>query len=82
MDIVIYGKENCKFCKMAKDECWKYKIKFTYYDIETFKTDLLVELVTTIAPGAKTVPIVLIDGDWIGGYTELRHILKEYNNGE
>lgn len=80
LTIVVYGKENCPWCKKATDLLEKRGIDFTYHNIsdkESFSDEDIKELVVSIAPGAKTVPIVLINDRYIGGFKEL----KEYFYG-
>ena len=78
MKIDIYGKENCVWCTRAKDECFKFSRLYDYYDVyKDLDTDKYKELFETIAPYAKTFPIVVVDGNYIGGYTELKQYLNE-----
>lgn len=80
LKIKIYGKENCPWCEKAKELLDKRDIPYDYINIsdkENFSDNDLKKLVVEIAPGAKTVPIVLINDRWIGGYSEL----KEYFYG-
>ncbi len=75
LDIVIYGKEDCPWCVKATDLLEKRGIPFEYINIsdkENFSADQVKELITEIAPGAKTVPIVLINNRYIGGYSNLK----------
>ena len=76
--IRIYGKKDCVWCTRAKDECWKFKAPYEYKDAyEDLTVDEFKTLFETQAPYAKTFPIVIIDGDYIGGYTELKKFLME-----
>jgi|TARA_B100001093_G_scaffold436552_1_gene435016 glutaredoxin 3 len=69
MKIVIWSKPDCPFCVRAKHECDKrgiaYDEKLIGFNGLT-KEDLL-----SVAPNARSVPQIFIDGQLIGGYTEL-----------
>ena len=73
MNAVIWTKENCGFCKAAKQLLDKKSIPFKENFIGRTHTreDLL-----AVVPDAKTVPQVFIDDKLIGGYTDLRDFLK------
>lgn len=71
MDITIYGKADCSFCTAATAYLSEKEIPFLYIDIEQNGFDK-VNLVKFIAPGATTVPIVILNGEWIGGYSEMK----------
>ena len=68
MNIVIYTKEKCKYCNNAKQLLVDKKLPYQEYAIGL---DIDREDVIEKYPEAKTVPIVVIDGEWIGGYMEL-----------
>ena len=68
MNIIIYTKEKCKWCNNAKQ---LLKDKQLPYAETVIGIDVTREEVVEKYPEAKTVPIVVIDGEWIGGYTEL-----------
>jgi len=70
--IEIYGKTPCPFCDMAKNLCEKEGLEYTYkhYGID-FSRDEMLETF----PGARTFPQIIVDGNKIGGYTELKEHL-------
>lgn len=71
--ITIYGKPNCHWCTAAKEFLNRRQILYEYINIMAgdISSDDIKHLTTVIAPGAKTVPIIIIDGKWIGGYEQL-----------
>lgn len=79
MDITVYGKADCSYCTKAKTMLDDLGITYTYIDIDKRGFDKA-HLVTTIAPGAKTVPVVIFRGKYIGGYTELARIMELWKN--
>lgn len=69
MDVIIWSKPDCNFCVRAKYEFDKRGIKYTEKMIGfsgISKEDLLL-----VAPNARSVPQIFIDGELIGGYNEL-----------
>ena len=73
-NIVMWSKENCTYCDMAKRLLDKKEIVFAEkkigYGYE--KEDLLKEI-----PNARTVPQIIIDGKVIGGYNDLNNYFNK-----
>jgi len=69
MEVVIYSKDNCPYCDMAKNWFKRKNLTFTEHKIGTngFTREMLVEAV----PNARTVPQIIVDGELIGGWTDL-----------
>jgi len=65
---VIYTQENCVYCVKAKELIKDKGHTYTEYVLgrDISKTDLF-----EMFPGVKTVPIVVLDGQKLGGYQEL-----------
>jgi len=53
-------------------------MKFEYYEL---KTDLTIEEFKEKFPEQRTVPVVLLRGVKLGGYTELVQYLEETSGG-
>ena len=69
--IEIYGKDNCPYCDMAKNLCEQKGLDYEYKQLGTdFDRD---EMISTF-PGARTFPQIILDGQKIGGYTELKEL--------
>lgn len=68
--IVIYSKEQCPYCDMAKNWFKSKNLTYTEHKIGTngFTRENLLEAV----PTARTVPQIIIDGKLIGGWDDLR----------
>ncbi len=66
--IEIYGKTQCPFCDKAKQLCEREGLDFVYkqLDKDFTREDLFEQF-----PGARTFPQIKMDGENIGGYTEL-----------
>lgn len=64
---IVYGKKNCPYCQMAKDELTMRGVPFDYLDLEEIgKT---ASEVTGRRVG--TVPQIYLNGSYIGGYDDL-----------
>lgn len=76
MDIVMYSKINCSYCSFARKMLEEKNIKYTEYklDKDFTKDELLAKV-----PTAKTYPVIIIDGEFIGGFSELKRMLEEKN---
>lgn len=69
MKVVIYGKEGCGFCRRAKKFCENEELAYEYYSLGT---DVTKEDIQKAVGGEfPTYPQILVDGEPIGGYTEL-----------
>lgn len=76
MKLEIYGRESCPFCVKAKELAKTLKdmgyiegYVYTDYIREAIPVAQLSEIAKT---PIKTVPVVLMDGVYIGGYTDLK----------
>ena len=72
---IVYGKSDCPFCSMAKEELRLRGIPFDYIDLkEIGKTAAEVT-----GRKVKTVPQIYLEGEYVGGYEELMEYLnKDY----
>ena len=74
MKVVIYGRDNCSYCKRAVELAKQLKGHgygdYEYIDITTAGIDKE-KLSEIVGKPVETIPQVLIDGQPIGGYTEL-----------
>jgi glutaredoxin 3 len=74
MHIELYSRADCKFCDMARNALKSGGIPFTEKKLGThFTRERLLE----DFPTAKTFPIVVVDGFYIGGYTQLLETLQK-----
>ena len=69
--ITIYGKPRCPFCDRAKALCEQKGLDYTYKMLDA---DFTAEEMFERAPNAKTFPQIFIDGEAIGGFTELEKL--------
>ena len=71
---IVYGKSNCPYCHTAKSLLDTKGIAYEYIDIEV-EGKTAAEI--TGRPDVRTVPQIYIDGEYIGGFTELRNYFKK-----
>ncbi len=74
--IVIWSKDTCAYCDMAKRLLTQNGLVFKERKIghDYTKEDLLNQI-----PNARTVPQIIIDDKVIGGYNELKNYLSKGN---
>lgn len=70
MDILVYSKDFCPYCDQAKNWLTSKGFAFTEHKVGTngFTREMLLEAV----PTARTVPQIIINGNLIGGWDDLR----------
>jgi len=75
MQVIVWSKYHCPYCDQAKALLSQKGIKFEERKIgDGWSKEELLESV----PTARTVPQILINGELIGGFTELKkHLEKE-----
>jgi glutaredoxin len=74
MKAIVWSKYHCPYCDQAKALLKSKNIEFEERKIgDGFTKEELLEAV----PTARTVPQIIIDGQLIGGFTELRKYISE-----
>ena len=69
MRAIVWSKDNCPYCVQAKALLTQKGIEFEERKIgEGWTKEQLLEAV----PDARTVPQIFLDGELVGGFTELR----------
>ncbi len=74
MQVIIYIKEGCSYCMMAKDLLAESKIIYKAIDLGS-DLDLRKKLVEKTKQ--TTVPYIFINNKFIGGYNDLLKLKKE-----
>ena len=75
MNAVVWSKDQCMFCEMAKDLLADYNIEYQERNIS--KGEWTREQLQEAAPGSKTVPQIFLDGKYVGGFTELKQYMEK-----
>jgi len=74
MAIEIYTKEDCSYCKSAKQLLNIHKKEYVEFKLgEDFSREILLSKF----PEAKTYPVIVIDGYHIGGFDQLQKQINE-----
>lgn len=73
MNVAIWSKPQCPYCDMAKRLLEQKDIQYVSV---TLGEEFTREDVVNRFPTAKTFPIVEVNGEYIGGYNELRKRLE------
>lgn len=68
MNVLIYSKDNCSYCLKAKN---LLAINNIPYIESLIGKDILREDFISLFPEQKTVPLIIINEQKIGGYNEL-----------
>lgn len=72
MHVIIYTKDDCQYCYKAKKLLQESGLE---YDEIKVGEDVPSEVYRTMFEGHTTVPAIIINEAFIGGYTELREYL-------
>ena len=78
MNIVIYGKNRCKFCLLARQLLNSRGIAFEYFDV--MQDESKIQQVRDEWNNLKmptTVPAIWVDSKFLGGYDHLIEFLNE-----
>ena len=70
----IYSKPNCSFCLQAKDLLTMEQLPFEYL---TLGTNYSLQEFMELFPDARTFPMIVKDGECIGGFNNLVEYLKQ-----
>jgi glutaredoxin len=76
---VMFGKDNCTYCRMAKELFAEKSVDYHYRDVVK-EPAALYEMLARVKPivGPKTpitTPQIWVDGRYIGGYDALHDVL-------
>lgn len=63
----VYGREDCSYCRKAKNALIEYDVAFDYIPLED-KPELREEL---RSQGFDTIPAIFLYNEELGGYEEL-----------
>jgi glutaredoxin len=74
MKAIVWSKYHCPYCDQAKALLTSKGIQFEEKKIgDGYTKEELIEAV----PNARTVPQIFLDGELVGGFTELKQKLTE-----
>jgi glutaredoxin 3 len=67
--VTVYSTGTCPICEKSKHLLQKWSIPYQEIRLDEQKDEL--RKFSELTQGARSVPQFLIDGKWIGGFTEL-----------
>ena len=74
MKVEMYSKDGCNYCMAAARLMMQKGIQFNVQELNVhFTREMLLEKF----PDAKTFPVIVVDGMYIGGYNELNEELNK-----
>lgn len=79
MFVELYTKEDCPYCQMAKIALMDKVIPYSELKLGR---DFSREQILEKFPEAKTFPMIVLDGMYIGGYNQLREHLNSKNDSQ
>ena len=71
--VEIWGKSACLFCDKAKALSRQEGLNYIYHQLDE---DFTIEELKEKFPDAKTFPQIVVDGKYIGGFSEYRIFIK------
>ena len=74
--LIVWSKPDCPFCSRTKSILRAHNISF---EEKMLDRDFTRNQILEMYPSAKSFPIVVIDGFYIGGYNQLVEKLEEQN---
>ena len=74
MKAIVWSKDQCPYCDQAKALLKSRNIAFEERNV---RQDWTRENLLEAVPNARTVPQIFLDGELVGGFTELRKRLTE-----
>jgi glutaredoxin len=74
MKAIVWSKNQCPYCDQAKA---LLKMKGIEFEERNVSTDWTKEQLLEAVPTARTVPQIILDGELVGGFTELKAKLTE-----
>ena len=72
MKAVVWSKNQCPYCDQAKN---LLKMKGIEIEERNISKDWTKEQLLEAVPAARTVPQIFLDGELVGGFTELKQRL-------
>ena len=73
--VKIFSTGTCPICDKTKHLLKKWGIPYDEIRVDQDQAGL--REMATVSNGARTVPQITIDNDWIGGFTELTELHME-----
>jgi glutaredoxin len=73
MKAIVWSKDQCPYCEQAKA---LLKVKGIEFEERNINKDWTKDQLLEAVPTARTMPQIFLDGELIGGFTELKTHLQ------
>lgn len=77
MNVIVWSKQNCSYCDLAKNLLQSKGIDFEERKIDDGWT---VDQLRTAIPGAGSIPQIVVDDQIVGGFKNLVKYLDKEDN--
>ena len=74
--IEVFTSSTCPYCTKAKKLLQMLNLEYTEHNVDDDFDGMCEELSTTFGKQIQTVPQIIINGHYVGGYTDLESIHK------
>ena len=74
--VVIFSKTYCPYCNMAKEVFDKIKFQYTAIELDKRDDGDTIQAILGEMTGATTVPRVFVDGECLGGGTDVKALAE------
>ena len=74
--IEVFTSSTCPYCTKAKKLLQMLNLEYTEHNVDDDFDGMCEELSTTFGKQIQTVPQIIINGHYIGGYTDLEAVHK------
>ncbi len=74
--IEVFTSSTCPYCTKAKKLLQMLNLEYTEHNVDDDFDGMCEELSTTYGKQIQTVPQIIINGHYVGGYTDLESIHK------
>lgn len=76
VDVVIYGKDTCPYCRKAKALLQEYDVRYTYHDLSIHPEKGREAFAHLSAGEPATIPQVFVESEHVGGYSDLQSLVQ------
>lgn len=81
-EIEVYTSQNCPYCIKAKKLLQMLKLEYTEHNVDNSFDEMCKDVGERFGRPVSTVPQIIINGNYIGGYTDLEALYKSGGLGQ
>ena len=75
--VMVFAKEHCPYCQMTKQTLDAGQVDFSYIDLDLIANGQALHEDLKAHSGQRTVPNIYIDGQHVGGNSDLQQGLEK-----